>query len=150
MKNLFILFIILFFSCTQKKVDLVLNSKLDYEDTLYDIADVENVSSNSMLSEIMVDINIKEAEYKGDSLLVRIYKTEKEKFNLDRKLNQEKILRIKLRQDSLLMNDTILINRGIKNTDDFFDIESKFEYYKSAIKNLDSLKNVTDSTIANI
>ena len=134
MKTFLLLALVIFaytlISCSKKEV-AVKSSKDTYKDVLFDIAEISYISSTDMLSDMTTDFSIKNAELDGDTLLVKIYKAEKEKLSLVRKEKLNKLLLLQAKQDSLLKNDTVLISRGIRKTDDCFSIETKFEYYET-------------------
>lgn len=136
-------------SCSKKEV-AVKSSKDLYKDVLHEIFEISYVSSDEIFSDMLCNINIKDAERNADTLLAKIHKKEKENRNLVRKEKEAKILLLQAKQDSLLKNDTILISRGIRKTDDINDIEIKFKYYDSinrATKPVTTAKNDDDDDL---
>jgi len=133
--------------------NLVKSSKEVYINNLKSILELENPSLNESLDELIVSSEIMNAELKKDSLLMKIYLEKRDQINLVKKEREDKIAEIMAIQDSLLKNDTVLISRGIRITDNEFDVELKFEYYEStqklkeSVNYIDSLGNDADAQL---
>jgi len=123
----------LYFVFNSKK-DLVKSSREVYVANLIKVHELSYQNSDDKGSARLTEMLIMNAELKEDTLLYKIHMIEKRKYESIRQLKEIQISKIIAEQDSLLKNDTILINRGIKISDSLYDIDLKFEYYKS-IKN---------------
>ncbi len=114
-------------------IDVVKSSKDVYINNLGKIDSLKNGDFNEMLDELTSNTGFSSAESKNDTLLLKIYLAKKERINLAKKRKELEIAKINAIQDSLLKNNTILITRGIKITDDAYDVDLKFEYYESKL-----------------
>jgi len=117
-----------------KKENLIRKSKNAYENKVKDIfklSDSEYLLKSSML---LTELRIKRALLIHDTTLYKIYSIDKEKYDSIDMIKSNKLDKLISELDSLLENDPILIERGILISDDYDDINLKFDYFKKINK----------------
>jgi len=145
MKNLLVIVSVLLISLTSCEykshhIKPVVNAKTSYSakkeylNVLDSINSVENgVDYNTGIIKFHFkddfDSAMKQALAKNDSVLYKILLGQKLKEALEAEAIAQQLSKFKLIQDSLLRNDTVLINRSIRNTDTYYYVELKFQYF---------------------
>lgn len=132
MKNLLLILVVCvsLIGCS-KKENLIRKSKKAYENKLMEISTFSCLDNDQLrLSAYLTDLRIEKALLIHDTVLYKIHLIEKEKYDSIELVRSNKFNKLRLELDSLLKNDTILIERGILISDDEYEIDLKFDYFK--------------------